>query len=55
MLLAQYAVFLVPAHLLGFLCDLGVNGLHLALPFNPLGLTWVRGLVAQIDIVLDVL
>ena len=54
MFLAQDTVLISPAHLLGLLWDSGVNGLHLALPFNPFWIVRVGSLGIKIGIVLNV-
>ncbi len=54
MLLAGDTVLVGPAHFLGLLGNLGVNGLHLALPFSPFWLVQVGRLWIEIGIVLDV-
>ncbi len=55
MFLAQDTVLIRPAHLLGLFDNLGVNGLHLALPFSPFWLDWMGSLGIKVGVVLDVL
>ena len=55
MFLAQDTVPISSAHLLGLFWDSGVNGLHLALLFNPFWLVQMGSLGIKIGIVLNVL